>query len=446
MLDCRHRKFSKIVVFLLVFTLLFSAVNLPQFQINALAASEREAILIGDEPVNEDTLNESNEIGGMPDTAVETGGGKINNQNEIAYSDWEKFDTPPEKQMSLSDEFSDVFENPDGTITKIQYFDPVNYIDESGELHEIQTGIVPRETASEEISALSEYLSLDRITALALEEMVVIDENAMTDDFAFSNKSGPVQVLLPDNIVSYDPVQVNMDRYSISMRPIYQMELNMGSGGLNFEDLYDAASLTVQTNPDTEPMPIKPPAEDETTVEMSLNEQSQMLIKPLSEENVANEITSTEEETFVDEVQIEQQPVEAAQILPENTQVAPPIPAINGIIMPEIEVADEYLVEENAVFVNYKDQVITFDNAAEKSEAIAKGFVEEEITALSYLTKYDEQKNSVEIQYTPGTYGVKEDIILREYTGINSFEFLLSLGELRPEIDEAGHVLLYDPN
>lgn len=111
------------------------------------------------------------------------------------------------------------------------------------------------------------------------------------------------------------------------------------------------------------------------------------------------------------------------------------------------------LVESNAhsveIIPNTKDKInyqgLEILNAVNESEIINKddGSKKKEKTSVQYKSNFGEE---IELEYFPTDNGVKENIILKSYTGINTFEFKLKFEDMYPKVVEDGRIQLFDNN
>lgn len=255
-------------------------------------------------PTIEPTLSPSNETSSLEPVGIPQpdSQNKLSEEKDKEYLEQAKRENKPIQITELCDEYTTVFQNPDGTRTVYAFSSPVRYEGTDGKLVDIDSQII---TAS--------------------------DENKL-EGYEYVNKSGYVDVYLPNDLVSDIPVALNYDQYQVEIQPINKTE------------------ITLETEADyTGKL-------EQETVDL-----------------VGNEIEFTTEN-------------EGAQALTEGTAF-------------EIDASIEY----------------------------KSGFGEQ-----------------IRLQYTPLDNGIKEDIILNEYTGQNQFDFTLSLTGLKAKQTDDGNIVLYD--
>jgi hypothetical protein len=114
-------------------------------------------------------------------------------------------------------------------------------------------------------------------------------------------------------------------------------------------------------------------------------------------------------------------------------EVNTPQPGPTAGIHEDLVIEEKYRADAVTEFQDFKKQDIVFENETEKAKAIDHGIVEEKITSVKYLSKYSDD---IEIEYVPLGNGVKENIIIDVYNGINTLIFSLSTGALLP-VDNA---------
>ena len=91
------------------------------------------------------------------------------------------------------DEYSTTYLNQDGTYTVYFYTQPVRYRDEKGKLKDIDTSI----------------------KVLANKE-----KEELATDYSYKSSSTAVDVFLPEEVSSENPVLLTWDKYSVSLSPI----------------------------------------------------------------------------------------------------------------------------------------------------------------------------------------------------------------------------------
>jgi len=105
----------------------------------------------------------------------------------------------PVKVESESDEYTNVYQNPDGTKTADFFGSPVNYYDENEQLQKIESNIVHA------------------------------DAEQQAQGVKYTNKSGLVSVQLPEDVVSENPVRIKHDKYTVEMYPMGKVSYVMAA-------------------------------------------------------------------------------------------------------------------------------------------------------------------------------------------------------------------------
>lgn len=100
---------------------------------------------------------------------------------------------------------------------------------------------------------------------------------------------------------------------------------------------------------------------------------------------------------------------------------------------------NKYKGKTNTVLVDKTKNEVALENISKKNNALEDGAVTEIIGSVKYASGFDDK---TEILYTPTDIGIKEDIIIYEYTGQNEFEFLLTLEGVTPVLLKDGGILL----
>ena len=418
-----YKGFRKSIVFILVVAFLSTSINWPIQPIAWAEEIESQASSVTD---NADIQAADLKEGVSDDaiTAITT------DKLDISKS---------EKLMDQSDEFTNIYRNPDGTNTAVFYLAPVNYKDETGELKEIKNNIIAEDDAARQ-----------------------------AEGFQYKNEDGPVEIKLPDNLVSDTPVQVTYGDHTISMLPIYP------SGKLS-TNINAAPSPTASTSPSPSPTPSatpSPSASPSPSLSASPSPSPSESVAPSPSTSVApsespsappiesaspsTDSVSTVSTNLTGGLRVE--PLKAANSPKEYIPVVEsvqPDTATDTLDQtaavtdqPQIDslgpagIPDEYKAQPEKQIFDEKDREVAFKNDGDKNTAIQRGKAVEKTTALNYLSNFD---RAVSIKYTPTSTGLKEEIILNQYTGQNSFDFLLSTGSLVPEMAEDNSIQLKDP-
>jgi hypothetical protein len=203
---------TKVVIFLVVFSLVLSIVVVDPHPVYAENGAE-QAAGIGDPGAGDGTVapEKSTQEDGSPGEAADI---EKNFELEEIAEIAEKYDIgiEPEKAEGFCSEFSTAYINEDGTVTVKYFLAPVNYYDKNNDLQEIKCDLE-----------------------------VVTDPGLKQQGFMYNNKSGPVAVRLPENIVSDVPVKIDNGKYSISIRPAYaEEEIPAATGSPRADRFYRA--------------------------------------------------------------------------------------------------------------------------------------------------------------------------------------------------------------
>ena len=102
-------------------------------------------------------------------------------------------DDKPIEVVSKRDEYSNTYLNPDGTYTINVYTEPIRYRDSGNELIDIDTSI----------------------KVLANKE-----KEALATDYSYKSSSTAVDVFLPEEVDSENPILLTWNKYSVSLSPI----------------------------------------------------------------------------------------------------------------------------------------------------------------------------------------------------------------------------------
>lgn len=101
---------------------------------------------------------------------------------------------------------------------------------------------------------------------------------------------------------------------------------------------------------------------------------------------------------------------------------------------------DKYDGKTNIITVDLIKNEKKFDKKSDKDNAITKGEAEDIAKSVKYNSGFDD---SIELVYTPTDNGVKEEIVLNEYTGQNEFSFLVKMEGVVPVQLEDGRIALH---
>ncbi len=181
-------------------------------------------------------------------------------------------------------------------------------------------------------------------------------------------------------MISDTPVVIEYDKYKIGIIPVIDDDLKKNIDK-NLEKMKDEGSNATILEPKTE------------TVEGS---------------GMEPELVSNEEDT-------------------EKENITQSFPEYSGQVLTEI--------------VDNIDNKIDFKNEIEKNKAIENKTAAEINSSIKYKSGINDK---IDIQYTPLNNGIKECIILNQYTGINSFQFKLSVQNLIPVLRDENYIILMD--
>ena len=109
---------------------------------------------------------------------------------ELSYFEQAKIENKSVKIDEECDEFTTVFQNPDGTKTAYLFGSPVRFKDENGKWQEVDS------------------------------QLVEVEQEKKDKGYKYTNQTNTFDVLLPENMASDVPVSVVFDDYTIEMKPI----------------------------------------------------------------------------------------------------------------------------------------------------------------------------------------------------------------------------------
>lgn len=117
-------------------------------------------------------------------------------QKKLSYLAQAKRDNKPVEITEKCDEYTTVFQNPDGTQSMYLFSEPVRYRDNEGKLVAIDNQIVDT------------------------------SDDKKIEGYAFKNKSSYVDVYLPEDLISDVPVKLDFDKYSVEIKPINKIKIS----------------------------------------------------------------------------------------------------------------------------------------------------------------------------------------------------------------------------
>ena len=146
---------------------------------------------------------------------------KLDEQQDKKYKEQAEKENKPVQVNELCDEYTTVFQNPDGTKTAYVFGTKVRFKDENGKLVDIDNQLVEAST------------------------------DKKLEGYAYKNKTSLVDVCLPDNMISDTPVVIEYDKYKIGIIPVIDDDLKKNIDK-NLEKMKDEGSNATILEPKTE--------------------------------------------------------------------------------------------------------------------------------------------------------------------------------------------------
>ncbi len=309
----------------------------------------------------------------------------------------EKAEEPVEAQIvdvvaEENDEYTTVFLNDDGSYTARFYSAPIRFKDENDELIDIDTSFVALEGRSK--AGIKEGSS-----------------------YAYKTKATEVETYLPERISTQNPVLMVHDKYTVTMVPI-ELDRDGTRAAVLDEALRKVAAASLETEPVSSvqaPEQVEEAEEGEAGAQKTTKTEEAGLSEPAQPE-AAREVQLTEETTMALEK------YERLEVYDKGEEES------KSVVVEKIETKEAIQVEEEVVGL--------YDGLLEPEEKLTKIRYEGELSKGV--------KKPVEYEYIALSDGIKENIILNEYTGNNRFDFLLTVSNAYPEMTEYGAIMIKD--
>lgn len=283
---------------------------------------------------------------------------ELDEKKNKEYKDQAKKENKQIQINELCDEYTTVFQNPDGTKTAYSFGTKVRFKDEAGNYTEIDN------------------------------QLIQTNDEKKQEGYTYKNKAGYVDVYLPSTLIVDTPVSMEYDKYKIEMIPLINEELKKKIDQ-KLEEEFGKNQV--------EKIPV-----NEMSAEQKDIEQTDVDVD-------ASNIAEAEKEKFEKENIVTLYPEYSAQV-------------------------------QNETVNNIKNKV-NFAKEEDKKKAVENGTAAEIDSALNYKSGIND---SIIFQYTPVNNGLKECIILKKYTGVNSFQFKLNVENLTVVLRDDNYIILMD--